>query len=79
MNRFALVLAKGQIVGSMERDDDDLSRSSNESSKKNHHNEDRDLGSISINGQRNHVYLRSGNACYHLVQNVCIPGCYPKI
>ena len=23
--------------------------------------------------------LRSGNACYHSVQNLCLPGCYPKI
>ena len=23
--------------------------------------------------------LRSGNACYHSVQNFCLPGCYPKI
>jgi hypothetical protein len=23
--------------------------------------------------------LRLGNACYHSVQNLCLPGCYPKI
>ena len=23
--------------------------------------------------------LRSGNACYHSVQNLCLPGCYAKI
>jgi len=23
--------------------------------------------------------LRLGNACYHLVQNLCLLGCYPKI
>jgi len=23
--------------------------------------------------------LRSGNACYHSVQNLCLPDCYPKI
>jgi predicted RNase H-like nuclease (RuvC/YqgF family) len=23
--------------------------------------------------------LRSGNSCYHLEQNFCLPGCYPKI
>ena len=23
--------------------------------------------------------LRSGNACYHSVQNLCLPRCYPKI
>ena len=23
--------------------------------------------------------LRSGNACYHSVQNYCLLGCYPKI
>jgi len=23
--------------------------------------------------------LKSGNACYHSVQNLCLPGCYPKI
>jgi len=23
--------------------------------------------------------LRSGNACYHSVQNLFLPGCYPKI
>ena len=23
--------------------------------------------------------LKSGNACYHLVQNLCLPVCYPKI
>ena len=22
--------------------------------------------------------LRSGNACYHSVQNLCLPGCYPR-
>ena len=22
---------------------------------------------------------RSGNACYHSVQNLCLPSCYPKI
>jgi hypothetical protein len=22
--------------------------------------------------------LKSGNACYHSVQNFCLPGCYPK-
>ena len=54
MNRLGPALAKGQIVGS-ELDDDELSRSSNESSKKTHHKEDIDLGSISINDQRNHV------------------------
>ena len=25
------------------------------------------------------IGLRSGNACYHSVQNFCLPGCYPKI
>ena len=23
--------------------------------------------------------LKSGNACYHSVQNLFLPGCYPKI
>jgi hypothetical protein len=23
--------------------------------------------------------LKSGNACYHSVQNFCLPVCYPKI
>jgi len=23
--------------------------------------------------------LKSGSACYHLVQNLCVPICYPKI
>ena len=23
--------------------------------------------------------LRSGSACYHSLQNLCLPGCYPKI
>jgi len=23
--------------------------------------------------------LKSGNACYHSVQNLCLQGCYPKI
>ena len=23
--------------------------------------------------------MRSGNACYHSVQNFCLPGCSPKI
>ena len=23
--------------------------------------------------------LKLGNACYHSVQNLCLPGCYPKI
>ena len=54
-NKFALALAKGQVVGSLERDGDDLSRSSNESCTKPRHKEDTDLSSISINGQRNHV------------------------
>jgi hypothetical protein len=54
MNRFALALAKGQIVGLLEHDDD-LSRSSNERSKKTRLKEDIDLRSISINGQYNHI------------------------
>jgi len=54
MNRFALALAKGQIVGLLEPCDD-LSRTSNESSKKPRLKEDIDLLSISINGQHNLV------------------------
>jgi len=23
--------------------------------------------------------FKSGNACYHSVQNICLPVCYPKI
>lgn len=47
MNRFALALVKGQIVGSLEHDDD-LCRSSNESSKKTGLKEDIDLRSLSM-------------------------------